>query len=76
MTDWENREFVEAVRLHLQRLASSLNELDSKTRAHVALVEQRLEVVERKLEQVEASIDRSVVKKEDSSEKSAKPQSD
>jgi hypothetical protein len=58
MTDWENREFVESIRLHMQRLASYLNELDNKARAHLATVEQRLEVVERKLEQLEAGIDR------------------
>ena len=59
MTDWENREFVESIRLHMQRLAHYMSDLDRKTRAHLAVVEQRLDVLERKLEQLDGGLDRS-----------------
>jgi len=64
MTDWENREFVESVRLHMQRLANYLSDLDSKTRAHLAVVEQRLDIIERRLEQLDGGIDRTCRKGE------------
>ena len=59
MTDWENREFVESIRLHMQRLAHYISDLDSKTRAHLAAAEQRLDVLERKLEQLDGGLDRA-----------------
>jgi hypothetical protein len=60
MTDWENREFVEKLRLEVNRLVQFLNELDRNTRAHASVLEQHLDEMERKLDQLEAAIDRTL----------------
>ena len=59
MADWETRESVESVRLHLMRLISHLNDLKSKTKAHEFNISQHVDRVERKLEQLEVSLDRA-----------------
>lgn len=64
MTDWGNREYIESVRLQLNKIVQYLNQFDGATRAHLSALQQRIDNLEKNLEQLDAGLDR-ISKKHD-----------
>ena len=55
-TDWDNREFVEMVRLNILSITKFLNEFDQTTRYKLAKIHERTATIERNLEHLEHAI--------------------
>jgi hypothetical protein len=55
--DWEEREFVEVVSVHILQITEFLNTFDSTVRQRMARLNEQLERLERGVEYVEARMD-------------------